>query len=392
MTIHITASVRIYTAYTSGQIGLWIIRAVLLYDAFESGDTQLLAILVFALFLPLVIGSHFIAPRFERWSQRAVMGSVEFLRILLICALIFSDSSYRALLSPVIIFCLGLAQPVFVSAQVAYLRAVNDDSQFPYSLGMLANIERFTNILGLTVGALILAALSIPEALALALFFLLFSSAIYVFLLPVSVQDTIINNNNNFVDKINMLFLFMSIFLLNLGAGVINLFQIIATLDIYDTGPHGLALMFLIVSIFGLVGAMLAGRAVSFFGASRAAICAAIGVGLSLACMVMPMSLVWSASAGGIMLAFGQIFAVATQTMIIVQYPVNQSVRGSARFQSLTFGGIATNALAYFILSPFMPFLDYVAASALVASLAVVTLVLHSRCARARSTDDSTTI
>lgn len=370
-----TPPVRLYTAYACGQVGLWILRAILLYDAFVSGDARALALVVFALFLPLAIGGQFFAPLFARAPHRSVMGSVETLRIVLIGALAFSDAATREMLAPVVVFVLGIAQPVFASAQVAYLRAITDDERLPYGLGMLANIERATNILGLVGGALVLAALSVPQALALSMLFVVASATVIAILLAPSRSPSSLGPSpQNMVPQVDTTLLFASVFLLNSGAGVINLFQVIVALDTYQAGPAGLATMFLIVGSFGLAGAFVSGRAVSALRPPRAATFAAAGVAVSLTGMSSNLGLLWSAVAGGMMLGFGQVFAVAAHTMIVTSYPPTDSARGSARFQALTFAGIAANALVFAALARVVPFSSYVLACSIAATLSALAL------------------
>jgi len=314
---------------------------------------------------------------------------VEILRLILIALLIVSDGPHRILISPYVIFLLGLAQPVFLTSFVSVLRRISDDSYLPYALGMIANIERITNIIGLTAGAFILSILTINQSLMVALIFI-FVSSILICLSPSFLNLRLTHSKQfKFINLKGVRFLDLTIFLLNFGAGVINLFQIILALEIYMVGPRGLALMFLIVASLGFVGALFAGAAVNAFGVARTAVCAAIGVGFSLAGMAAPLGLIWSACAGGAMLGFGQVFAVAAHTMLVTQYPVEQSARGSARFQSLTYSGVAMNALAYFLLAPVLSFLNFVFLSAVFALVSAIILVFYLLCDSTRNAADT---
>lgn len=266
---------------------------------------------------------------------------------------------------------------MFLTSLVSFLRRISDDSCLPYALGMIANIERITNIIGLTVGAFILSILTINQSLMIAFIFIVVS-IIFISCLHLSSNARLIYLRQlNFINLKGVTFLDLAIFLLNFGAGVINLFQIILAIEIYMVGPRGLALMFLIVASLGFIGALFAGAAVNAFGVARTAVCAAIGVGVSLAGMAAPLGLIWSACAGGAMLGFGQVFAVAVHTMLVTQFPVEQSARGSARFQSLTYSGVAMNALAYFLLAPILSFLNFVFVSAVFASTSAAMLVFY---------------
>ena len=359
-------------ASVASQAALWVLRAVVLYDAYAARDDRGLAVSLLAIFLPLVIGSRFLAPRLGNAPARRVMLAVELGRVAVVSALAVCGPDARAVAAPVALCLLGLAQPVFASAQVAHLRMIVDESRLAGAMAALLNIERATHVAGLVAGSLILTALSVPQALGIAALSLM-ASVTMIALLPGIAQPVGSPLRGEARSRsARRRRLVVAVFLLNAGAGVINVFQVVASLRVFGGGPAELALMFLVVGCLGLVGAVAAAPTIARLGRERAALWASTGVlGALLGMSALP-GLTWSAVAGGAMLGFGQVFAVAMHAEIVSIEARERAGRASARFQTATLAGISTNAALFLAFGSSLPLSAFILGSATLAALAIL--------------------
>lgn len=170
----------LYVAYLISQVGNWAFRIGILVGLLQS-NASAIGIGVAVIFAPIILGSLFLSPLADRSDRLLLMIGIDLLRAAAMVPLLFGGA-IDSILTYVIIAVLSLSQPVFMSAQVSFLRSVTPPEGMVTVLRNISNIDWTTYVIGMTIGALLIAHLSITEILLLNAVTFIVSAAILAFL------------------------------------------------------------------------------------------------------------------------------------------------------------------------------------------------------------------
>lgn len=79
------------------------------------------------------------------------------------------------------------------------------------------------------------------------------------------------------------------------------------------------------------------------------------------------------------MLGVGQIFGVSGQTYLVSIHSAQKAATATGYFQFSTFGGVTANGVLLYLTTAFLPYKNFVLASALVSSTSVLLLLILVR-------------
>lgn len=151
--------------------------------------------------------------------------------------------------------------------------------------------------------------------------------------------------------KRSVYYILLAIFLLNLGAGVNNLYSNVVARDIYHTGQVGLSFLYLGNGIGGFLGAPCVRQVRKFFKPLHLLMLSSLCIGISLVGMSIFVGMTFSTVADALMLFFGQIFGIVASSYLLLNYPIEQQI-GTGLFTVATFAGVAANALLFSVIQP----------------------------------------
>lgn len=340
-------------AYTISQFGNWMFRAGLVYHLYnqQQGSAPLLTGAVLLVYLPILIGSRALAPRADRAENRRTLILLDLVRATLLAALLpftLSDASATTAVVLTVLAVLSMLSPFFTASQTSYLRRVLPTDQVQRGLVALSNVEWATYILGTAAGPVVVGYSSLSEVIMLDLgtfviSLLLLTRAAKA---PIPTTEGATPATPTAGTPYNPIPVLVSVFFLNAGAGLINVYPNVATRDFLHLGPNALTVFFLMNGLGGLIGATLAGR-LPLRRRPWLVVGAAVAVAGSLGLMHELQNAVAAIAASSAMLLAGQVFAVGVQSQLLATQPVGRAGTVSGWFTLATFGGVTASTLLF---------------------------------------------
>ncbi|WP_338555139.1 MFS transporter [Paenibacillus sp. KS-LC4] len=387
----------LFAAYAVSQLGGWVFRAGAVYDIFDKqgGEGSVLGWTLLCVYIPILVGGKWLAPLSDKYNSIYVMIALDVLCTLILLPVLFGSdmiSLGNVLMALLVIVGLSLATPVFTAAQSSLIRKRVAPEQVTTAMSVLSNITWATNVLGTVGGSLLLLLLSFKSIILINLLSFVFSGALlFMFLQRRPLFDTAAPQKTATAaesapaaearaKKIKWVLL-SSIFFLNLGAGVINLFPAVAARDIYQSHQIGLSYFYLGNGIGGFVGTLLIVRLRKHISEVPLLMTSSLAIGLLLLSMSWFPSAMFSILISSLMLMIGQVFGVIAHTYLLTSHAPEQAGRTSGLFMFATFLGVAVNAGLFSLffskveVSSFSIFMQFCGACSL---MAFVILAVHA--------------
>lgn len=343
----------LYFAYFISQIGSWAFRIGVLVGLLQS-STNAVGIGVAVIFAPIILGSLFLSPLVDRSDRLTIMIGIDLLRAAAMVPILLGGA-IDSIITYIILVIMSISQPVFMSAQVSFLRSITPPEDMVTALRNISNIDWTTYILGMTAGALMIAHVSITGILILNAITFILSAGLIAFVktkkLPFN-EMAITNIKSGTLSDLKPLYAsFLSVFMLNLGAGIINVYPAVRSTINHITNQSNLSTIIIINGIFGLIGALSVKSIYERVGALRAMVASAALVTFSLFVMTFDINIFLTVAGSSIMLGAGQVFAVSAQTHMVSSVSKDRAGKLSGIFQCCTYGGIALNGVLFSVLS-----------------------------------------
>ncbi|SDF49782.1 hypothetical protein SAMN05216337_105828 [Bradyrhizobium brasilense] len=382
----------VYLSHLIIQIGGWAFRIGILIGLLQSGMSAA-GIGIAVTFAPIMLGSFFLSPLVDRGDPISAMMIVNAVRV---CALlaIFGTGEADSFLSYAAMAVLSLVQPVYLSAEVSFFRRITSEDGMISVLRNIANIDWLTYLLGMFAGAMLSDQLHLPGVLVFNISAIIFS---LIVLLGIKQQfrrtPAVLEARplGTIQDLAPLYPAFLAVFLLNLGAGIINVYPAIrATAD----GVLDKSVLLTIVmtnGIFALLGALAVKPIFELLGALPTIAGAAVLLAACLAMMSLDAGLPMTIVSSSAMLGFGQIFAAAAHAHMVSSVAPDRAGRLSGLFQGCTYSGVAGNGIALSVLGDRLSFamvLLLCAASAFIAFAVAAFAVVTSRSSQASRPGD----
>ena len=341
-------------AYAVSQLGNWLFRAGVIYEAYNKahGSVAVLTAAILLVYVPILIGSRVLAPLVDRWETRRVLISLDATRALILCGLLIVVLCRSDLITPFALLTLGLLcllSPMFTASQTAYLRRVLPADGMTGALAGLSKVEWATFILGTAAGPMLLQLSDVPQLILVDAVSFALSATLLCRLRPappstVSIASEGVVQQPRLDPQTKRIML--SIWIVNSGAGLINVYPNVVTRDFLHGDARLLGLINLVDGFGGLVGATVIGRWKP--GVKRRPILlGALLVSISLVGMAgashLPLALVSSAT----MLLAGQIYSVSAQARMLSNEPARLAGRVSGYYRFATLGGVTVSTLAF---------------------------------------------
>ncbi|MEC3196188.1 MFS transporter [Bacillus cereus] len=348
----------IYLAYLISQFGNWAFRAGFVYALYDqqNGSNTVLGWTIVLVYVPILLGGRLLSPLADRFNSRKLLIGIDMSRIVLLAPLLFwSDfnNSIDVIIGLAAITLLSLFTPVFASAQSVYIRRTVDKEHITAALAVVSNIDWFSTLVGTICGPILLMYFDFQKITILDLITFVVSIIIFILLLNNEKAEIGSSNSEKIADESSVfekksLFLpIASIFFLNLGAGVINLYPNIIARNIYGVGEIGLSYIYLANGLGGLLGAILIQRLRKKFQLINIVFTASILIGFSLIGMSLLSNFVVSIICSSLMLLFGQLFGVGIHSYLLTNNSVEHAGRITGLFMYATFSGVALNAILF---------------------------------------------
>ncbi|MCP1838415.1 putative MFS family arabinose efflux permease [Bradyrhizobium sp. USDA 4524] len=382
----------VYLSHLIIQIGGWAFRIGILIGLLQSGMSAA-GIGIAVTFAPIMLGSLFLSPLVDRGDPISAMMIVNAVRV---CALlaIFGTGEADSFLSYAAMAVLSLVQPVYLSAEVSFFRRITSEDGMISVLRNIANIDWLTYLLGMFAGAMLSDQLHLPGVLAFNISAIILS---LIVLLGIKQQlgrtPTVLEArpSGTILDLAPLYPAFLAVFLLNLGAGIINVYPAIrATAD----GVLDKTVLLTIVmtnGVFALLGALAVKPIFELLGALPTIAGAAVLLAACLAMMSLDAGLPMTIVSSSAMLGFGQIFAAAAHAHMVSSVAPDRAGRLSGLFQCCTYSGVAGNGIALSLLGDRLSFAMVVllcAGSAFLAFAVATFAVVRSRDSQTSSPGD----
>ncbi|ANF94847.1 MFS transporter [Paenibacillus bovis] len=348
----------VYLAYALSQFGNWAFRAGFVYALYDqqNGSNSVLGWTIVLVYVPVLLGGKLLSPWTDRFDSRRTLIWIDISRAVLLLPLLFvhnfTDSGI-VVMSLIIVMILSLFTPVFSSAQSVYIRKQIDEEHITPALAVVSNLDWLCTLIGTMCGPLLLIYLDFQKIVFIDL--LTFAASIVIFwaLLqkntggkqaPPSVEST--KQAAAPTSKLINLAV-LSIFFLNLGAGVINLYPNVIARNVYGVGEIGLSYVYVANGLGGLLGALLIVQLRKKFQLIHIVGVASLCIALSLFLMGLLNQFTVSIIASSLMLLFGQLFGVGVHSYLLKNNPVSQTGRITGLFMYATFSGVALNAILF---------------------------------------------
>ncbi|MGY3591749.1 putative MFS family arabinose efflux permease [Bradyrhizobium sp. USDA 4341] len=373
----------IYLSHLIIQIGGWAFRIGILIGLLQSGVSAA-GLGIAVTFAPIMLGSLFLSPLVDRGDPISAMMIVNAVRI---CALlaIFGADQPDSFLSYAAMAVLSLVQPVYLSAEVSFFRRITSEDGMISVLRNIANIDWLTYLLGMLAGAMLSDQLHLPGVLAFNTSAIMLSLIVLLgikqqFRRTPAVLEA--RPSGTILDLAPLYPAFLAVFLLNLGAGIINVYP--ATRATADGVLDKSVLLTIVMTngVFALLGALAVKPIYELMGALPTIAGAAVLLAASLALMSLDAGLPVVIASSSAMLGFGQIFAAAAHAHMVSSVAPDRAGRLSGLFQCCTYSGVAGNGIALSLLGDWLALGTIVllcAASALVAFAVATFAVVRSR-------------
>jgi flavin reductase (DIM6/NTAB) family NADH-FMN oxidoreductase RutF/predicted MFS family arabinose efflux permease len=345
------------SAYAVSQFGNWLFRTGVVYFAYNrsNGSTAVITTAIVLVYLPILAGSRLLAPMADRRDTRRTLIGLDVLRALLLVVLLVVVSSGVGFVSAATIAAmtlLSLLTPLFVASQSAYLRRILPTDGLSPALANLSKVDWCMFILGTASGPLMLQFTNLPALITLDIVSFVVSALLLIRLMPAAVApgDDRDGGAAAAAGKPRLTrssrWLLVSVFALNAGAGVINVYPNVVAREFFGGGAGWLSVINLANGVGAVLGATLAGRLRHRLGL-RPGVLAAVVVAVSLAGMMLVTTPWVAILASSTMLAAGQVFAVVFQARILANEPVRSAGRASGFFTLGTFAGVTVNVLLF---------------------------------------------
>ncbi|MCP3392166.1 hypothetical protein NLM27_25615 [Bradyrhizobium sp. CCGB12] len=347
----------VYLSHLIIQIGSWAFRIGILIGLVQSGMSAA-GLGVAVIFAPIIFGSLFLSPLVDRSDPITAMMIINAIRICALLAIFYTDGA-DAVLSYTAIAVLSLVQPVYVSAEVAFFRRITSKDGMISVLRNIANIDWVTYLLGMFAGAVLSDRLHLPGVLALNI------SAVWLSLMMLfgikqrskTVWSTPEPPSSGTILDLTPLYpTFFAVFLLNLGAGIINVYPAIRATARGVLDKDVLLTIVMINGLLALLGALAAKPVFNWLGALVTIAGAAVLLAACLGVMSLDAGLPMVIASSSAMLGFGQIFSAAAQTHMVSSVAPDRAARLSGLFQCCTCSGVAGNGIAFLLLGDRLPF------------------------------------
>jgi predicted MFS family arabinose efflux permease len=336
------------------QLGNWIFRAGVIYEAYNKahGSVAVLTAAVLVVYLPILIGSRTLAPLVDRWDTRRVLVSLDAIRALILCGLLIGVLYRNDLITPLAVTTLGLLcllSPMFTASQTAYLRRVLPADGMTGALAGLSKVEWATFILGTAAGPILLQLSDVPQLILVDAASFVLSATLLCRLRPAP-PITVLTSSEAAVQQPRLdpqtKRIMLSVWVINAGAGLINVYPNVVTRDFLHGDARLLGLINLIDGFGGLVGATVVGRWKPGVK-QRPILLGALLVSISLVGMVGARHLSLALVASATMLLAGQIYSVSAQARMLSNDPARLAGRISGYFRFATLGGVTVSTLAF---------------------------------------------
>ncbi|MGY4167846.1 hypothetical protein [Bradyrhizobium sp. USDA 4529] len=373
----------VYLSHLIIQIGGWAFRIGILIGLLQSGMSAA-GIGIAVTFAPIMLGSLFLSPLVDRGDPISAMMIVNAVRI---CALlaIFGTGEADSFLSYAAMAVLSLVQPVYLSAEVSFFRRITSEDGMIAVLRNIANIDWLTYLLGMFAGAMLSDQLHLPGILAFNISAIILSLIVLLGIKQQFRRTPVVleaRPSGTILDLAPLYPAFFAVFLLNLGAGIINVYPAIrATADgVLD--KNVLLTIVLSNGVFALLGALAVKPIFELLGALPTIAGAAMLLAACLAMMSLDAGLPVTIVSSSAMLGFGQIFAAAAHAHMVSSVAPDRAGRLSGLFQCCTYSGVAGNGIALSFLGDRLSFaivLLLCAASAFVAFAVAAFAMIASR-------------
>ncbi|MGY3473650.1 MFS transporter [Bradyrhizobium ottawaense] len=376
----------VYLTHLIIQIGSWAFRIGILIGLLQSSMSAA-GLGVAVIFAPIMLGSLLLSPLVDRRDPVAAMMIVNVLRI---CALlsIFCTDEIDSLLSYASVAVLSLIQPVYLSAEVSFFRRITSEDGMIAVLRNIANIDWLTYLLGMFTGAVLVDRLHLPGVLAFNI-----SAVLLALIVLLGIEQNFRKVQSVFespptgtiLDLAPLYPAFLAVFLLNLGAGIINVYPAIRATagGVLDKGV--LLTIVMTNGGFALLGALAVKPIFDRLGALPTIAGAAGLLAACLAIMSLDAGLPVVIASSSAMLGLGQIFAAAAHTHMVSSVAPDRAGRLSGLFQCCTYSGVAGNGIAFSLLVDQLSFglIVLICAASAFLSFAVATFaVVRSRHSR----------
>ncbi|MFB9261669.1 MFS transporter [Bradyrhizobium erythrophlei] len=346
-----------YLSFLIIQIGSWAFRVGILIGLLQS-NMSAAGVGVAVIFAPITLGSLFLSPLVDRDDPLTVMMIVNAIRV---CALlsIFCSIEINSFSTYVSIVVLSLVQPIYLSAQVSYFRRITPEDGMISVLGNITNIEWLTYLLGMFAAAMLVGPLRLPGVLALNITAALVSLIVLFVIRQHSrkAAGTFGKPPSGTILDLTPLYpALFAVFLLNLGAGIINIYPAIRATAGGGLDRRVLLAIVMTNGVFGLLGALSVKPIFEWLGALPTIAGAAALTSASLVAMSLDASLALVVASSSAMLGLSQIFAVSAHTYMVSSVAPDRAGRLSGLFQSCTYGGFAGNGILFSILGDELSF------------------------------------
>lgn len=349
------------SAYAVSQFGNWLFRTGVVYYAYNQnhGSNALLTTAIVLVYLPILFGSRLLAPLADRRDTRRTLIGLDVLRAAVLLVLLAAvgggagDGFTSAATIGVMAF-LSLLTPFFTASQTAYLRRVLPTERIPSALAGVSKVDWSTFILGTAAAPLMLQVSNLPVLITLDIASFVVSGLLLVRLVPAPVPAPADGRTDGAAGggpgkprlTAGSRWLLASVFALNAGAGVINVYPNVVARDFLGGGATWLSVINLANGTGAVIGATLAARLRGRRGL-RPGVLAALVVAVSLACMTLVTTAWVAVLASSAMLMAGQVFAVVFQARILENEPVAVAGRVSGHFTLGTFAGVTVSILLF---------------------------------------------
>ncbi|AGA65335.1 integral membrane efflux protein [Liberibacter crescens BT-1] len=349
----------LYTAYLISQLGNWAFRIGIIVSLLQN-STSAVGIGVAVIFAPIILGSLFLSPLADRSDRLLLMISIDLIRAIAMMPLLFVGA-INSLLTYIIIAMLSLSQPIFMSAQISFLRSVTQPEKLVTELRNISNIDWTTYIIGMATGSFLMASLSIANVLVLNSITFIVSASVLIFVrnrisFRTKLPKKATKAGVNFSDLKPLYRTFIAVFFLNLGAGIINIYPAVRSTTDHVVNQSTLSTMVIINGIFGLIGALCVKPAYQRIGALKLMTLTAGFITFSLFAMSLDYGFILAVASSSLMLGTGQVFAVSVQAYMTSSVRENLTGKFSGIFQCCTYGGIALNGILFSLFSKFLDF------------------------------------
>lgn len=350
----------ILSAYGVSQLGNWLFRAGVIYEVYNRshGSAAVLTAAILLVYLPILVGSRFLAPMVDRWETRSVMIALDIARALLLSVLFVVVLASEKAAAPLALFTLGvlcLLSPMFGASQAAYLRRSLEASDMSQAFAAVAKVDWGTFVLGTVAGPLMLELTDVPQLVLVDIATFCVSALFLATLSPApSLATPAREVSGGRRLKPGTRRLLISVAMLNAGAGLINVYPNVVTRDFLFAGAGILGLINMVDGLGGYLGATIAGK-IKDDRRRRPIFLGAILVAVSLVMMSAAGFLPVVLFASALLLLAGQVFAVSAQARVLQNEPAELAGRISGYFTLATFGGVTLSTIAFPLATWFGP-------------------------------------